>query len=201
MRKPPSDKRTHYVDNKEFLKAMVAFRTEVKEAEESGAPRPRVPEYIGSCFMQIGEHLSYKPNFINYTFRHDMISDGVENCLQYIDNFNPEKSKNPFAYFTQVIYFAFLRRIEKEKKQIYIRYKATEASAIPDQLATGGETGGITQKLYDNQQDFVRNFEERLAEKKRKSAEKKGLEKFEKKDATEELADWIDNQAVEKKEE
>ena len=93
----------HYVDNKKFLDEMVTFRNSVIEAKTKDDARPRIPDYIGECFIKIATHLSYKPNFINYTFREDMISDGVENCLQYIDNFDPQKSHNPFAYFTQII--------------------------------------------------------------------------------------------------
>ena len=103
-------KKHNYVDNKKFLEEMVTYRRSVLSAKDFGVERPRVPFYIGDCIMKIATHLSYKPNFINYSFREEMISDGVENCLQYIDNFNPDKSKNPFAYFTQIIYFAFLRR-------------------------------------------------------------------------------------------
>ena len=101
-------KTEYYVNNKEFLAAITAYREQVHAAEEAGEARPRVNNYIGSCFLKIATHLSYKPNFVNYMFREDMICDGIENCLQYIDNFNPEKSKNPFAYFTQIIYYAFL---------------------------------------------------------------------------------------------
>ena len=82
---------------------------------------PPVTNYIGECFLKIATHLSYRPNFINYTYRDEMISDGIENCLQYVKNFNPEKSSNPFAYFTQIIYYAFLRRIQKEKKQTHVK--------------------------------------------------------------------------------
>jgi len=110
-------KTEYYVNNKEFLAAITDYRQKVHAAKEAGNPRPRVTNYIGSCFLKIATHLSYKPNFVNYMFREDMICDGIENCLQYIDNFDPEKSKNPFAYFTQIIYYAFLRRIQKEKKQ------------------------------------------------------------------------------------
>ena len=79
----------HYIDNKQFLHEMVAFRNSVIEAKAIDKARPRIPDYIGECFIKIATHLSYKPNFINYTFRDDMIADGVENCLQYIDNFDP----------------------------------------------------------------------------------------------------------------
>ena len=118
--------RTHYIDNKEFYKQIVAWKKEVKAAEDTDDPMPPVTHYIGECIMKIAEHLSQKPNFANYHFKEEMIGDGIENCLMYAHNFNPRKSKNPFSYFTQIIYFAFLRRIEKEKKQAYVKLKMTE---------------------------------------------------------------------------
>ena len=102
---------------------MKQYKEMVLQATEAGRPKPRVPEYIGECLLKIATHLSYKSNFINYTYREDMILDGVENCLQYIDNFDPTKSSNPFAYFTQIIYYAFIRKIQKEKKQTYVKNK------------------------------------------------------------------------------
>jgi hypothetical protein len=113
----------HYVNNKEFLVALVEFKQQCKVAKEKGEKRPPISNYIGECFLKIATHLSYKPNFVNYMFREDMICDGIENCVQYIENFNPEKSSNPFAYFTQIIYYAFLRRIQKEKRQLEIKNK------------------------------------------------------------------------------
>ena len=113
----------HYVDNKKFLEAMVIHKEKVNKAIENNRKKPDVTNYIGECFLKIANHLSYRPNFINYTYRDDMISDGIENCLQYMNNFNPEKSKNPFAYFTQIIYYAFIRRIQKEKKQTLVKQK------------------------------------------------------------------------------
>ena len=102
---------------------MVEYRNLRIKAEEESTKRPQVTNYIGECYLKIANHLSYRPNFINYTYRDDMISDGIENCLQYMDNFDPEKSKNPFAYFTQIIYYAFIRRIQKEKKQQQVKQK------------------------------------------------------------------------------
>ena len=116
-------KSEHYVNNKEFLAAMVEYKKLVDKAKKSGKNNPRVPDYIGGCFLKIANHLSYRPNFINYTYRDDMISDGIENCLQYLNNFNPATSNNPFAYFTQIIYYAFIRRIQKEKKQTTIKQR------------------------------------------------------------------------------
>tara|TARA_Y100000590_G_scaffold139526_1_gene159805 strand:- start:103 stop:594 length:492 start_codon:yes stop_codon:yes gene_type:complete len=116
----------HYVNNKEFLAALIRHRENIEIAEIQGKEKPRIPRYIGECFLKIATHLSFKPNFVNYMFKEDMISDGIENCVQYIHNFNPEKSQNPFAYFTQIIHYAFLRRIQKEKKQLEIKNKILE---------------------------------------------------------------------------
>ena len=116
----------HYVNNKEFLAALIRHRENIEIAEIQGKEKPRIPRYIGECFLKIATHLSFKPNFVNYMFKEDTISDGIENCVQYIHNFNPDKSQNPFAYFTQIIHYAFLRRIQKEKKQLEIKNKILE---------------------------------------------------------------------------
>ena len=131
-------KSEHYVNNKEFLLALVDFRAECKIAEENGEPKPRINNYIGECFLKIATHLSYKPNFVNYMFREDMICDGIENCVQYIGNFDPSKSSNPFAYFTQIIYYAFLRRISKEKRQLEIKNKIITKSGYDQLFHTDG---------------------------------------------------------------
>tara|TARA_B100000287_G_scaffold11408_1_gene11517 strand:+ start:2751 stop:3230 length:480 start_codon:yes stop_codon:yes gene_type:complete len=123
-----SRRKQHYVDNKKFLEEITKYRQEVDSAKLNDLPKPRITHYLAECFLKIATHLSYRPNFINYMFKEDMISDGVENCVQYIDNFDPAKSKNPFAYFTQIIYYAFLRRIAKEKRQMDIRDKLIEKS-------------------------------------------------------------------------
>ena len=116
----------HYVNNKEFLAALIRYREDIEIAQLQDKTKPVIPRYIGECFLKIANHLSFKPNFVNYMFKEDMISDGIENCVQYIHNFNPEKSQNPFAYFTQIIHYAFLRRIQKEKKQLEIKNKILE---------------------------------------------------------------------------
>ena len=119
---------SHYVDNQKFLQAMSEWKEEVKKAENSGEDKPPVTEYIGECFLLIVERLSLRANFINYPYREEMVGDAIENCLMYASNFDPEKSKNPFSYFTQIIYYAFLRRIQKEKKQNYIKYRIVESA-------------------------------------------------------------------------
>ena len=113
----------HYIDNKQFYAAMKEWKESWDLAVEKGEPTPRVTEYIGECFVKISNHLAYKANFVNYTFRDEMVLDGIENCLRYADRFNPEKSKNPFAYFTQITYFSFIRRIKKEAKQTETRLR------------------------------------------------------------------------------
>ncbi len=139
----PKKKSEHYVNNKELLEALIIYRESVNRAKIEGLPKPRITNYLGDCFLKIATHLSYKPNFVNYMFREDMISDGIENCVQYIHNFDPEKSKNPFAYFTQIIHYAFLRRIQKEKKQLDIKTKIIERTGydevmmVDDSLLSG----------------------------------------------------------------
>ena len=146
----------HYVNNKEFLAAMIERRSQIKEAEERGEDPPRVSNYIGECIYKIATHLSYKPNFINYSYREEMISDGIENCLQYLDNFNPEKSNNPFAYFTQIIYYAFLRRIAKEKKQTYIRGKLILDMPF-DTFETHGADGEDTKNYHNVYAEYLQS--------------------------------------------
>ena len=117
---------THYIDNKEFFAAMCEWKDAISEAENQGEKNPPVTNYIGECFMKIAQRLAQKPNFANYHYKEEMISDAIENCIMYAHNFDPKKSVNPFSYFTQIIYYAFLRRIEKEKKQNYIKFKLIE---------------------------------------------------------------------------
>ena len=140
----------HYVDNKKFLEAMVAYKDKVNSAKENNRKKPDVTNYIGECFLKIANHLSYRPNFINYTYRDDMISDGIENCLQYMNNFDPAKSTNPFAYFTQIIYYAFIRRIQKEKKQTLVKQKMIQNAGVEnimDQLE--GDDSQYRSQLLD----------------------------------------------------
>ena len=147
----------HYVNNKEFLYAIVAYKKDIREAEAAGQPKPVIPRYIGECFLKIATHLSYKPNFVNYMFKDDMVCDGIENCVQYINNFNPEKSTNPFAYFTQIIHYAFIRRIQKEKKQLEIRQKIIERSGF-DEVMSADEDGKSSE--YNSIKDAIqyRNY-------------------------------------------
>lgn len=135
----------HYIDNKQFLAALVEYKKEVNRAKRNNEERPQVPDYIGDCFIKIANHLAYKSNFINYSFREDMILDAIENCLIYMDNFDPKKSSNPFAYFTQITYYAFLRRIQKEKKHLQTKYRYIESLDIEGIIRQAHDEGS-----YDN---------------------------------------------------
>ena len=172
-------KQKHYINNADFLQALIDYKAKTMEAKKNKTAPPAIPNYIGECFMKIAEGLSHKPNFINYTYRDEMMSDGIENCLMYFDNFDPSKSKNPFAYFTQIIYYAFLRRIQKEKKQLYVKYKATEQMGILDEMELLEFEDGTSRQfeLYDNIAEFIENYEE-AREKKKEVKKPKGIEKF-----------------------
>ena len=144
----------HYVNNKEFLAALENYFAEVERAALNDKPKPQIPRYIGECFLKIANHLSYKPNFVNYMFKDDMICDGIENCVRYISNFNPEKSKNPFAYFTQIIYYAFLRRISQEKKQLEIKNKILEKTNF-DEVFDANDLDAANYSDYNSIKDAV----------------------------------------------
>ena len=171
----------HYVNNKEFTAAISEHNYAVKEAIKEGKEPPRVSEYIGECIYKIATRLSTKPNFINYSYRDEMISDGIQNCLQYAHNFNPEKSKNPFAYFTQIIYYAFLRRIQAEKKQVHIKNKTIEKQHYEPYTTLPGDNN-----VYSIDQTLINNMlpdEDVYKPKKKEITSTKGLEVFmEKKD-------------------
>lgn len=163
----------HYVNNKDFLAALVEMREKIEYAKQNNLPKPIISNYIGECILKIATHLSYKPNFINYSYREDMILDGIENCIQYIDNFDPSKSQNPFAYFTQIIYYAFLRRIAKEKKQSYIKGKLIqnmpfEAFELQDQDDDGEFHNAYLEFMQQNN-----TFDDFIGRKKEKAAKKK----------------------------
>jgi DNA-directed RNA polymerase specialized sigma24 family protein len=151
----------------------------IKEAEEKGEPKPRITNYLGECFLKIATHLSYKPNFVNYMFKDDMICDGIENCVQYINNFNPEKSTNPFAYFTQIIHYAFLRRIQKEKKQVYIKQQVISDITQETLDSIDGDTTGMVNTNVEWMQDNMNHVEYQPRKTKREKTKKeKGLDKF-----------------------
>ena len=176
-------KKTHYVDNEKFYNEIVEYKKKCKTAEKEGKQKPILSEYIGKCIYLIAENLSHKPRFMNYSFRDEMISDAIENCFMYFDNFDSDKYSNPFAYFTQIIYYAFHRRIAKEEKNRYIIYKKFQESVLDTSDASlmvdADDNHVVSSTMYDNLNEFIKKFETREAEKKEKRKEKKeGLERF-----------------------
>jgi hypothetical protein len=178
MEQKPKKKR-HYVNNKTLYEEMVKFKEAVKIAEEKGKPLPQVPRYVGECFLMICNKLSSKPNFAGYSYRDDMIADAIENCVASAHSFDPTKSNNPFAYFTQIAWNAFIRRITKEKKQSYIKHKNFIHSNLMDGL---NEESSMTGQAIHNEysDDIIRSFEDKMARVaiKTKKKTKSGVEKF-----------------------
>lgn len=182
----PKTARPHYVDNKKFGKALEDYATQVNQAKAEDSPIPIVPNYIAECFLKIAEGLSHKINFIRYTYREEMVMDAVENCLRAITNYNPNAetrtgTQNAFSYFTQICFFAFLRRIEKEKKQQDIKWKFIEQSGIEEFIAQvqGDDTHG--------EQAFIDSLRERIGRIKEKDAAVKEFVKKEKQNKSLEL--------------
>lgn len=177
VQKPSTEEKSkaaHYVDNKKFLEALIEHRDKVKHAQEHGLEKPIVSNYLGECFIKIATHLSYKANFINYTFKDDMISDGIENCLTAVDKFDPDKSLNPFAYYTQIIYFAFVRRIQKEKKQQATKYKMLETIDIDQIISQSEDNEDFANQLIEmvrKQSDMVEPERKTVSKKKKKVEE------------------------------
>lgn len=185
IRKKPKNDNIHYVDNQQFLALMIDFinsrRPFLVNAKKGDVPHkdlPNIPDEIGLIIYKIANKLSNSPKFANYTFKDEMIADGIENCIQYIDNFDPEKSNNPFAYFTQIIYWAFVRRIKKEKQYLYIKYKSIEKS-LGENEGLDGEVSGTnsygSQYADMNMREYIEQFEQKQFTKKDKMVNKKKL--------------------------
>jgi hypothetical protein len=189
-KKKPKDK-PHYVNNKQFSQSVVDYVTSVNEARAKQEEEPIITEYIGSCFMKIAEGLSHKPNFVGYTYREEMVMDGVENCIKAIMNYDVKKATrtglpNAFAYFTQIVYFAFLRRIAKEKKQQDIKEKYMDFAGASAFMEIGDhpDPSGIVDRVrYKSQQirerdNKIKEFGKELKKKRSKKKIVGGLEKF-----------------------
>lgn len=178
----PKKKPEHYVNNKEFYAAMVEYKKKCKLAEAEGRQLPRIPDYIGLCIYKIANRLSNRPNFINYTYKDEMISDGIEVSIANVGNFDPDRYDNPFAYFTQIIYHAFIHRIQKEKKQQYLKYKSLENAIISnDQHAFQDSDDRNVGSSYYNDAAIhvISSFESSIQKKKEETKKKKeALENF-----------------------
>ena len=177
----------HYVNNAQMLEFIKDYREKLLTARANSTETPRIPEYLGECVLKIATGLSRKSNFINYSYKDDMILDGIENCIQCMHSFDPEKSSNPFSYFTQVIYFAFLRRIAKEKKQSYIKGKLIQDMAFDSFDLQGHDDDADFKNAYTAFIQANSNFDDSFI----KNKEKKKKEKLE-----QSLANFIDESKI-----
>lgn len=175
------NKPIEYVNNNDFLKSIVQYKKDCRAAKRNKLPKPRIPEYAGKCILLIAENFSHKSWFSQYPFKEELICDGIENCIMYFDNFNLKKSKNPFAYFTQIIYFAFRRRVIKERKQLYTKYKYAEHQSVFGEQDTYQADDSDMQhqqyEQYDNITDFIKKFEDDEVAKNKEKEKKKKLAK------------------------
>jgi hypothetical protein len=164
----------YYIDNDEFYKQILKYKLILEKD-----PLAPFPEYLGECFLQIANNLAFRPNFIGYTYKQDMIGDGIENCLRYWDRFSPEKSQNPFAYFSQICWWAFVRRIQTEKKQNDLKMELYESDELFSDMT---ETQSVDFRTYSNQKMIhAQNEFQKDRERKKKPKKKKlpfGLEIF-----------------------
>ena len=176
-------KSIHYVNNADFSTAVVEYVEKVETARKTDDKIPTVPDYIATCFLRIAEGLSHKANFIRYTYREEMVMDAVENCLKAIGNYNLEAATrtgrpNAFAYFTQITWYAFLRRITKEKKQQEIKLKYLTKSGIENFVDTDLDAGGVGEQVASH---FVDTLKDRIERVRMGDAEIKEFAKTEKK--------------------
>lgn len=165
----------HYVNNKDFYQSIIDYRVKLQSN-----PEARIPEYIGLCIRNICERLSTKPNFVGYSFRDEMVSDGIENCIRAVHLFDPNKTSNPFAYFTQIAWNAFIRRINQEKKEQYVKHKNVQHMYLVGEMEdmSYGDTGGSMQlKSNDPSNEIISSFENKLT-KQKKQDKVTGVEKF-----------------------
>jgi DNA-directed RNA polymerase specialized sigma24 family protein len=200
MTKTKKEDKQHYIDNKQFLQSLIEYKKEVNTAKDKNEERPQCPDYIGDCFIKIANHLAFKSNFINYSFREDMILDAIENCLIYMDNFDPKKSSNPFAYFTQITYYAFLRRIQKEKKQLHTKYRYVESLDIAGLVRQAHDEGnydnGFIRYLKNQADTAQRELSDTKKEKKQMTRKPKYLQKLEDESLMINEADHIEIQHI-----
>jgi DNA-directed RNA polymerase specialized sigma24 family protein len=174
-------KKTHYVENRPLYEALAVWKKDLKRAQRNKLPKPPLPDFVAECMMKMANRLSQKAGFVNYTFREDMVGDALESCLRYIHNFNPDKYKNAFAYITQIIHNAFIRRIQKEQKQLYVKMiivdNADFAGSYEKQEGdTNSYNNSYVTYLQENKGDVISKFENWKESKKTKAAAKKKAE-------------------------
>lgn len=176
MKKPSNNRNAkNYVNNKDLYNALVKYKEVRKEVDTA-----RVPEYIGEAIVLITGNLSNRGNFMNYSYKHEMVSDAIENCLAAVNNFDVETYFNPHAYFTQIAWYAFIRRIDKEKRQNYLKYKNYQKLITEESLNNPyvNQYNPALAASDDVMEDVIRNYEDSIQRKKKKKEKIQGVDKF-----------------------
>jgi DNA-directed RNA polymerase specialized sigma24 family protein len=168
----------NYVDNKLLYQALVTWQKDTRRAVRKKEPKPPLPDFVAECIMKMANRLSQKVGFVGYSFRDDMVGDSLESCLRYIHNFNPAKSTNAFAYITQIIHNAFIRRIQKEQKQLYVKMRIVDQADFMDsyERQSGDDAhynNSYVTYLQENKGDVISKFENWKESKKTKANAKK----------------------------
>lgn len=182
--KPKANEDRHYVDKKTFYEALVLRSKEVQEAEDADEDKPQASDFIGQCIIDICTNLAKKHQFSGYHFKDEMVADAICHCIRYIDSFDIEKSDNPFSYFTQAAYFQFIKRINLEKEQLYIKCKSTMSSIIHADSLEEDVAADNAEFMHDNMEldtefaeSFITDYEHKVKVKKAKAKETKMLKK------------------------
>jgi hypothetical protein len=174
-------KEKNYISNQKMYNELVKYYDKLAEAEKEEREEPRIPDYLGECFLLIAENLAKKPNFSSYTFKEDMIQDGVLTCVANITKFDPDRTNNPFSYFTQAIFYSFLQRIAKEKKQEYVKYKSIEKKYFSEEMGATNEldkgsfktSDNNNLEVFDNYLEFIEDYEDKFLPKKSRERKRK----------------------------
>lgn len=174
-------KEKNYISNQKMYNELVKYYDKIAEAEKEEVEEPPIPEYLGECFLLIAENLAKKPNFSSYTFKEDMIQDGVLTCVANITKFDPDRTNNPFSYFTQAIFYSFLQRIAKEKKQEYVKYKSIEKKYFSEEMGVTNDldkgsfktSDNNNLEVFDNYLEFIEDYEDKFLPKKSRERKRK----------------------------
>ena len=153
-----------YINNRKLHDTLVAWKSACRAAQDEQRPNPDTPRYVAEAVMLIARRLATKSQFCMWPWVEDMIADAMLACFKAVRLFDPTKSQNPFAYFTQVAWNAFLARINAERKQTYLRLASWQSTAVLREAELGEWAVG----LNDAEAEYVRDYEEWQVQKRSK---------------------------------
>ena len=152
----------YYVDKEHFTRCVIAEAREIRTAIANGDELPQISDYVAECIFKICTKLSNSGKFRSYTFLEEMVGDSIVDCVAAVKNFDPEAKTrsgkpNAFGYFTQVAWFAFLRRINTEKKQWAKQNKIRSTLTVHDfgdHIDTDDKATQILNRYIEEQVSF-----------------------------------------------